>query len=177
MLGRGDTPAAKVWKHFLCFCTFAVGVFVPAESSSLVMLRGKAESPAPAPWPGHGQQGLWGAFQQLLRAVPSNTLFLSFTRTSHRWNCAVPCPQQACDRANHSSSMDRSSAPIVMEIALETVAPANIFRSTVSCATGRLPGVEENPPPASQHCPFLQWHGGALLALMVGMGLGCCFAW
>lgn len=42
----------------------------------------------------------------------------------------MPGPQQACELADHSSSVDRSSAPIVMEIALETVAPANIFRST-----------------------------------------------
>lgn len=37
-----------------------------------------------------------------------------------------------------------------MEIALETVAPANIFlEAGVSCTTGKLPGGEENPPPGS----------------------------
>lgn len=87
---------------------------------------------------------------ELLRAIQSNTLFLSFTRTSHHWNCGVPGPQQVFDRTNHSSSKDRSSAPIVMEIALETVAPANIFlEAGVSCTTGKLPGGEENPPPGS----------------------------
>lgn len=148
---------------------------------TLAMPWGKADTPAHAPWPGNGQQGLWGALQQLLRAIHSNTL-LSFTRTSHHWKCGVPGPQQACERANHSGSEDRSPAHIVMEIALETVAPANIFRSTSELRNRKTPRRRGKPPSRLSALPLPPGCSGGSpggdgiegIPLLVRQGEGVC---
>ncbi|RLV99415.1 hypothetical protein DV515_00009648, partial [Chloebia gouldiae] len=92
-------------------------------------------------WPAHLKLGVPDEAPVTFHHGPEQELgsaCISLGRgTSHCWNCGVPSPQQACERANHSSSVDRSSAPIVMEIALETVAPANIFRSTSELRNGK----------------------------------------
>lgn len=75
----------------------------------------------------------------------------------------------ACEQARHPSSMD-CSAHIVMEIALETVAPMHIFRS-VSELRGRKTALRGGKPPAGPpalRLPPAAWW--SLAGSLVGMG-------
>lgn len=65
---------------------------------------------------------------------------------------------RVCKQARHNNSIDCSSAPIVMEIALETVALPYIFRSASRKSTRR----GGKAPKAVPALPLLQMLGGDL---------------
>lgn len=69
LLGSADTPVAKVWKHFLWVCTFAVGVLVPGTA------LGQGRQPCPCPLARQWTAAL-GSFPA---AAESNSVKYSFS--------------------------------------------------------------------------------------------------
>lgn len=160
-----------MWKRFLSFCTRGVGCFYayrlqrsgtdPGTGSIPRARQGGARA---LPLAGQWTAGPLGSF---LAAIESKMVKYSFFFShSHRHLTAeiAACPflgVRASERARHTSSMDCSSAPIVMEIALETVAPAYIFRS-VSEPRSRKTAARGGKPPAglpAMPLPPAAWWG------------------